>query len=133
MYPQKVDVKSCGKVEPPHPCDPPPPCDPLKEPEGDCFPPFLCRERLKNPESPDSITRCRNAPSIGVRSCEKPPPPHPCDNPLPCSTFKNKKQQCDEPPLCVERIKNPKERKTRWVVCTNSKGEVEEREVYKDD
>lgn len=56
-YPQKIDVKSCGIVEPPHPCDPPVPCDPHSEPEGDCFPPFLCKERIKNPESPDHLSK----------------------------------------------------------------------------
>ncbi|KAL0859647.1 hypothetical protein ABMA27_010771 [Loxostege sticticalis] len=132
-YPQKVDVKSCGIVEPPHPCDPPVPCDPHSEPEGDCFPPFLCKERIKNPESPDHLTRCRSGESIGVRACFKPPPPHPCDPPLPCSSFKNKKEQCNEPPLCRERIKNTELKKIRRVLCTDSKGNVVERQIFRDD
>ncbi|CAG9796195.1 unnamed protein product [Diatraea saccharalis] len=125
-FPQKVDVKTCSKSEPPHPCDPPLPCDPHEEPEGDCYPPFLCYERLKNPEE-DHMTRCRPGASIGVRSCKKVINPHPCDPRMPCSEVpKPKKLPCDDRPLCKEKIKNPDVPKVKRALCTDSKGKIKE-------
>ncbi|RVE48344.1 hypothetical protein evm_007004 [Chilo suppressalis] len=125
-FPQKVDVKTCAKTEPPHPCDTPLPCDPNKVPEGDCFSPFLCFERLKNPEE-NQMTRCRPGASIGVRTCIKMPEPHPCDVKTLCENLpRPKKTLCHDPPLCKERIKNPEMPKVRRMMCTDSKGNVKE-------
>lgn len=52
----KVDLKSCAKTEPVHPCDPPLPCDPFFE-ENDCPTPYICKERLKNPAYPGEISK----------------------------------------------------------------------------
>ncbi|KAJ0171035.1 hypothetical protein K1T71_013234 [Dendrolimus kikuchii] len=106
---QKVDVTSCKKEDPPHPCDSPVPCDPFKEDEGNCPDPFLCLERVKNPASSGEITRYKPGRFMNVKTCAKEDPPHPCDPPPPCS--KIKKPPCNDPPLCIHRIKNPEEKK----------------------
>ncbi|KAG6449279.1 uncharacterized protein LOC115442971 [Manduca sexta] len=107
----RIDVKSCERVEPPHPCDPVVPCDPLQEPEGDCPAPSICLERLKNPAYPGEITRCLSGSYINVKSCAKVEPNHPCDILPPCSSLPVKKRRpCNDPPLCLHRIKNPEKK-----------------------
>ncbi|XP_013192528.1 uncharacterized protein LOC106136505 [Amyelois transitella] len=105
---QRVDIKDCRKVFPPHPCDSKPPCDPEKDPEGECLKPYLCFEKIKNPEV-NEATRCKSGSFLSVMKCAKIEPPHPCDDPPPKCTEKCKyrKYECNEPQLCVQKIKNP--------------------------
>ncbi|XP_059047675.1 uncharacterized protein LOC131843096 isoform X2 [Achroia grisella] len=101
--PDRIDVRTCAKYIPPHPCDPPPPCDPLKKPDEECPQPYVCLERLKNPAWETEIR-----PFINVKACAKVDPPHPCDLPEPpCTDGKKTKKSCNEPMLCFQRIKNP--------------------------
>ncbi|XP_004923599.1 uncharacterized protein LOC101737286 isoform X1 [Bombyx mori] len=112
----KIDVKSCVKAEPPHPCDPIVPCDPLKQEEGECPTPSLCVEKLKNPAHAGEITKCLPGKFINVTSCAKEDPPHPCDA-LACNTDLTKRRPCSDPPLCVQRIKNPVTEKEKVDSC----------------
>lgn len=51
-FPNNIQIKTCTKREPPHPCDPPKPCDPYNTTDGECPKPFICQENLKNPMKP---------------------------------------------------------------------------------
>ncbi|KOB65084.1 Uncharacterized protein OBRU01_23253 [Operophtera brumata] len=52
---------------------------------------------------------CQSGSFMNVSTCEKVEPPHVCDPLKPCSEVEaelQKKPECREPPLCIERIKN---------------------------